>query len=120
MVQLVPASGPIWPKWFNDDVIAICTVCEYPEEGSTRTFDLVGAVKPKAHLVIAGTQRMAVRFGFFRRTDPTGASDRPVAETSWHTVDEIKRGAEYRLKAPLTADALDKLRALTTTNKQLQ
>lgn len=120
MVQLVPASGVTWPKWFTDDVVAICTVCEYPEEGSTRTFDLIGAVKPKAHLVIAGTQRMAVRFGFFRRTDSTGASDRLVAETSWHTVDEIKRGAEYRLKAPLTADALDKLRALTTTNKQLQ
>ena len=120
MVQLVPALGVTWPKWYNDDIVVICTVCEYPEEGNTRTFDLVGAVKPKAHLVIAGTQRMAVRFGFFRRSDPTGASARLVAETSWYTVDEIKRGAEYRLKAPLTTDALDKLRALTTTNKQLQ
>ena len=73
--------------------------------------DLTAATKPKAHLVIAGTTRAAVRVEFFRR-DAAGAV-RLIAETPWHELDKIQRGAEYRVKAVVTAEVLEKLRPLT-------
>lgn len=110
-LQAVSANGLPLPKWFVEEFHVKCTVFEFPSDGVPRSRELINASKPKTCNITAGTSQLAVRFWFLRKSLPAGHGNRPTAETSWHVVETVARGAEYRLKAPLTQEMLGSLQA---------